>query len=705
LSMHDSPTAKGTDHKMSASSSAPTPPADIGSPEDWVTPRPKPKAVPSWKWSLARSNASPVILSEHEEFDWKSFSCRSSSSGIDALPLEVFEMIVNHLQLCDRKSLRLVNKAHLLRLTPQVFCHVTVHLHPTSFQGLHSIAAHSHLRHLVRSLTYDIRMVPEFKTSEVWQSVKERFIDPAYNPEGATFAEYEAYYAAQVLAAKADRQNLEHAFRDLPNLSSLELSTGPAVMGADWIYPKFTEFDLEKFGSLLPKLGTIPCALGSKKHQDRFLSLLLASQALGSRLTSLTLDKLEWTSERLLAKLSQRLDKERPLRNLKHLKLGLNVLVGRKIYQNYWMYSTARKPYCVTSVGDLDSLEFRFHYTERLSVWGPYEDAIVPYSELGRDHIWQTYIDTYWSTGPKIKRLALINIASTPTQLKMALEGSRGLEHIELENIRLTEGNWLDVFEAIARAWDLSITDIGLKGEFSSWSECWQADATAVNLDRPPAQIEAPEDLVHEPSANKTESAFPPGAHTINTTTVYISDNLYAKLLEFPEPERSSRWLKCCFEESPADRITQVALWKAYQNRFVGDSPIVAADFMKILSTTFRTAEAQVTNDPQPQFIIKGIRPRHVWVKSQPGEALLLRLRRWIVGRGLGVSPLATTNVVKYVGESPSMKTLWDQFGCDIGFVIACVTDSDDREAAGDSTFTFSPGKLPKSEDDSWRRG
>ena len=144
------------------------------------------------------------------------------------------------------------------------------------------------------------------------------------------------------------------------------------------------------------------------------------------------------------------------------------------------MHSTARKPYCLASVGDLDSLELRFHYTERLSVWGPYEDAVVPYSELGRDHIWQTYIETYWNTYPKIKRLALINVATTPAQLKATLEGSKGLEHLELENIRLTKGSWFDAFEEIARVWKLSIVDIGLKGEFSSWWECWQADATAA---------------------------------------------------------------------------------------------------------------------------------------------------------------------------------------------------------------------------------
>src|ERR1700742_3466481 len=57
---------------MSTTSGAPTLPTDPRSLQVWVAPKAKPKPVPSWKWSLARSNASPVILADHEEFDWKS---------------------------------------------------------------------------------------------------------------------------------------------------------------------------------------------------------------------------------------------------------------------------------------------------------------------------------------------------------------------------------------------------------------------------------------------------------------------------------------------------------------------------------------------------------------------------------------------------------------------------------------------------------
>ncbi len=94
-----------------------------------------------------------------------------------------------------------------------------------------------------------------------------------------------------------------------------------------------------------------------------------------------------------------------------------------------------------------------------------------------------------------------------------------------------------------------------------------------------------------------------------------IANELYVELLRYHEPERSSRWLRCCFEESPNDDITQIAIWQAYQQRFVQHNPIPAADFIKNVSTTFSTAQAQVINSPvQARFIIKGIKPRRVLV-------------------------------------------------------------------------------------------
>ncbi|MCJ1356631.1 MAG: Chromatin structure-remodeling complex protein rsc9 [Icmadophila ericetorum] len=92
--------------------------------------------------------------------------------------------------------------------------------------------------------------------------------------------------------------------------------------------------------------------------------------------------------------------------------------------------------------------------------------------------------------------------------------------------------------------------------------------------------------------------------------------DLLQQIVKCDEPERSSHWLRACFEEDAESEITQIQLWQAYQARFSEHStpqnPLLpAAEFIKNVSTTFPTANAQVIQTPQQKFIIKGIRFRH----------------------------------------------------------------------------------------------
>lgn len=110
-----------------------------------------------------------------------------------------------------------------------------------------------------------------------------------------------------------------------------------------------------------------------------------------------------------------------------------------------------------------------------------------------------------------------------------------------------------------------------------------------------------------------------------------IPPDLHAQLLTWSEPDRSGKWLQCCFEESSTDDITQIAIWQAYQGRFQQNNPIPAAEFIKNVSRTFSTAQAQVINGPTPRFIIKGIKPRRVLVDLE-GKLRFFKCL-WEIGR------------------------------------------------------------------------
>jgi chromatin structure-remodeling complex subunit RSC9 len=106
-----------------------------------------------------------------------------------------------------------------------------------------------------------------------------------------------------------------------------------------------------------------------------------------------------------------------------------------------------------------------------------------------------------------------------------------------------------------------------------------------------------------------------------------LPKDLLTQLLKLEEPERSSQWLRCLFEEDRDEAITQIALWQEYQACFAptvvetGRQLLPAAEFIKNVSTTFaEKAAAQVQPGPVQKFIIKGIRMRNVPVdlKGEP---------------------------------------------------------------------------------------
>ena len=102
-----------------------------------------------------------------------------------------------------------------------------------------------------------------------------------------------------------------------------------------------------------------------------------------------------------------------------------------------------------------------------------------------------------------------------------------------------------------------------------------------------------------------------------------IPGDLLGQVIQLHEPERSSHWLRACFEVDKDSDITQIALWHAYQSLFTKYSDdqnplLAAADFIKNVSSTFPAATAQVqTVGGAQKFIIKGIRPRHLPIDTK----------------------------------------------------------------------------------------
>lgn len=91
-----------------------------------------------------------------------------------------------------------------------------------------------------------------------------------------------------------------------------------------------------------------------------------------------------------------------------------------------------------------------------------------------------------------------------------------------------------------------------------------------------------------------------------------LPPTLLQKLWTYKEPKRAHRWLGETLEEDPDSAITQIVLWKAYEDAFQGSQyPLIEAkDFIQSASKALEGASAQVIEGPKPKFVIKGVRPR-----------------------------------------------------------------------------------------------
>lgn len=99
-----------------------------------------------------------------------------------------------------------------------------------------------------------------------------------------------------------------------------------------------------------------------------------------------------------------------------------------------------------------------------------------------------------------------------------------------------------------------------------------------------------------------------------------LSSVTIKKLADIDEPTRSTRWLEEVLEEDPEHGVTQIAIWKAYEAAFKSSSKqlLEATVFIHNASKAFSNASAQIIEEPEKKFIIRGIRPRQQAEKAKP---------------------------------------------------------------------------------------
>ncbi|MCJ1392901.1 Chromatin structure-remodeling complex protein rsc9 [Xylographa bjoerkii] len=214
-----------------------------------------------------------------------------------------------------------------------------------------------------------------------------------------------------------------------------------------------------------------------------------------------------------------------------------------------------------------------------------------------------------------LDRGATLTTLRAISRISMNLEDSNRLQGVPLSAIRLLcEWTLLDDEELVAACLDFFY-------QFTAMSEnvafllTHTADGT---LSLHPLISQLGRLLLHNSQESYSKRLVSQPVPVKPATEIpTLPNDLLEQIMKYSEPDRSSHWLRACFEEDPESDITQIALWQAYQARFTrlstAQNPLLAAaEFIKNVSTTFPTANAQVISGVNPRFIIKGIRPRHV---------------------------------------------------------------------------------------------
>lgn len=246
----------------------------------------------------------------------------------------------------------------------------------------------------------------------------------------------------------------------------------------------------------------------------------------------------------------------------------------------------------------------------------------------------------FWELGPQnpVYRSLLAQVDSDDrgriitslralARISMNLEVSNKLSDVPTHTLRLI-CDWLLVEDE-----DLRIACLDFLYLFTGFSDNVEIFAHEVDIEAIVNQLVR---LLQYGAIAYEERKPTPKASKSSTPTEgapKLSSAIIDHLVTLEEPERSSQWLKTCFEEDPTGEITQIQLWSAYNAAFqesMASNPATfkalmpAKDFITNVSTTFGGASAQVlTVGGQPKYTIRGIRPRSIPVDPSTRRAYM----------------------------------------------------------------------------------
>ncbi|KAL9111936.1 MAG: hypothetical protein Q9227_003786 [Pyrenula ochraceoflavens] len=371
---------------------------------------------------------------------------------MERLPPEILDMVLDYCSQTELKNLRLTGSTISKVVLRHLYGWIRVVAHPQSFKNLLHLSRHPDIKHCVRRVTYDTRMLPTTASSFHWLGTG--LCDPEADARlQKSYELFVEYKERQKSIGKTfdDLNEFKKAFARLPGLSHFSLVSGNSPS----VESEFAITDTDDFAECRRTMECVPCAAGGwDMHNAKTLSFLQAVPSLRQPLSSLDLSCVQWhfldCTQSKFKKLCQN------MAGLRKLVLGIKIPdMDHKgeFSQSQIKNLATRISTFVHGSSKLESLTlsifrpcdisrrllhgFEFH---QRSVESSILEALADISE-GTPRKW-----------PLLRKLTLHNLKTLPEHLyKILGKCAASLTHLHLDTIYLYDGCWLKVLRMIPK--------------------------------------------------------------------------------------------------------------------------------------------------------------------------------------------------------------------------------------------------------------
>ena len=409
----------------------------------------------------------------------------------DRLPTEIADAICAELDILTIACLRLVSHFWNEVATPYLITEIHLLLNAESFDRLRNISEHPLMGSHITSLCYEPEMLPRYSSYDEWEQMicDEEWLHELHNSiyDGDTLCDLSLDYDWDVKAVRQRPRKeripnfLAEAYEKYVKFVDEQKDLQCRAFGAEDLLqamcrmPNLTSITMALCRGIVKSTEYAQCAYASALYEDfdhtdltdeygltQARSLLLGACQSGLKLNELHLG---YVNAKILQEPDDVWEKFKCcLKHLTTLVLALSESKDANLEEKYG--SAARVLELVTAAPKLRHLAFGFEFDQM-------ENSRY-FGEVFRAATW-----------PSLQSVALGNIdVSSDDWLSFCNRHSSTLRTLDICDIKLTTGAWVDVFETMRKTLVLDVAEFLGKLTGADPEQCWYLECCDPSSDK-----------------------------------------------------------------------------------------------------------------------------------------------------------------------------------------------------------------------------